>query len=100
EDQAWGGGHRLTLVAVALAGVASTSSGEGVERSCCSVSRVTSAPTRPASAVDEIATDFFDRAVQNSPMEATYLGIPIRQDELDDLSPAGLEEDSALRQET
>lgn len=71
-----------------------------MEGSCCSVSRVTSAPTRPASAVDEIATDFFNRAVQNSPMEATYLGIPIRQDELDDLSPAGLEEDSALRKET
>ena len=33
-------------------------------------------------------------------MEATYLGIPIRQDELDDLSPAGLAEGSALRRET
>ncbi len=59
-----------------------------------------SAPPRQTTAVDAIATDFYEKTVQNSPVYATYLGVPSRQDELDDLSPAGLEADSVLRRET
>ena len=59
-----------------------------------------SATPRQSTAVDAIATDFYEKTVQNSPLYATYLGVPVRQDELDDLSPAGLAEDSTLRRET
>jgi len=61
---------------------------------------VTTAKSRPTSAVDAIANDYFTAAVEQSPTTATYLGIPTRQDELDDLSPAGLEEQARLHRET
>ena len=47
--------------------------------------------------VDAIATDYFTERVELSPMEATYLGVPGRDDELDDLSPAGFAAQSELR---
>ncbi|MDO5502427.1 MAG: DUF885 domain-containing protein [Actinomycetia bacterium] len=56
--------------------------------------------SRPVSAVDDIANDYFDALVEQSPTTATYLGIPTRQDELDDVSPAGLEAQAALHRET
>ena len=62
--------------------------------------RPTTAPARagvtPASdtartptAVDSIAERHFDAVLQHSPIEATYLGVDVRQDQLDDFSPAG-----------
>ena len=56
--------------------------------------------TRPSSAVDDIANDYFNAVVEQSPTTATYLGIPLRQDELDDVSPAGLEAQARLHRET
>ena len=49
------------------------------------------APTsaRTPTAVDAIAERHFDAVMQLSPIEATYLGVDVRQDELDDFSPAG-----------
>ncbi len=47
--------------------------------------------------VDRIAERFFDAFVELSPINATYLGVPGREDELDDLSPAGLAAHSELR---
>jgi len=61
---------------------------------------VTTANSRPTSAVDDIANDYFNAAVELSPTMATYLGIPTRQDELDDVSPAGLEAQVSLHRET
>lgn len=53
----------------------------------------TSAPTptspRTPTAVDAIAEQHFDAVMLNSPMEATSLGVDVRQDELDDFSPEG-----------
>lgn len=48
----------------------------------------TTAPRTPT-AVDGIAERHFDAVLANSPIEATYLGVDVRQDELDDFSPAG-----------
>ena len=61
---------------------------------------MTTANSRPTSAVDDIANDYFNAAVELSPTMATYLGIPTRQDELDDVSPAGLEAQVSLHRET
>jgi uncharacterized protein (DUF885 family) len=48
------------------------------------------APTsRPQSEVDRIAERYFDAAVALSPINATYLGVPGGEEDLDDLSPAG-----------
>ncbi|KGN36896.1 DUF885 domain-containing protein [Knoellia subterranea] len=44
---------------------------------------------RTPTAIDAIAERHFDATMQLSPIEATYLGVPVRQDEYDDLSPAG-----------
>lgn len=57
------------------------------------------APRTPT-AVDQIANDYFDAFLQLSPLEATGIGVPIRQDEYDDLSPAGLEQKTQLARET
>ncbi|MDV3221432.1 DUF885 domain-containing protein [Intrasporangium sp.] len=57
-------------------------------------------PTRPQSEVDRIAESYFDAMVALSPIEATYLGVPGREEELDDLSPAGLAAHSDLRRAT
>jgi uncharacterized protein (DUF885 family) len=62
-----------------------------------SSSTSTDAPTRPQTDVDRIAETYFDAAVALSPIHATYLGVPGRDEELDDLSPAGLAAHSDLR---
>ena len=63
------------------------------------VRRVTDSPTtaqleaateaRTPTAVDAVAEAHFDAVMESSPIEATYLGVDVRQDELDDLSPQG-----------
>lgn len=60
--------------------------------------RATSA--RPATAIDAIAESYVDSFVSLSPMEATYYGIAGHDADLDDLSPDGLAEHSALRRST
>ena len=57
-------------------------------------------PVRPTTAVDALADRYVDAATRLSPLEATYIGIPGFDDQMDDLSPAGLAEVSALRQRT
>jgi uncharacterized protein (DUF885 family) len=52
---------------------------------------------RPTTDVDQIANDYLDALVELSPITATYLGIPGRDDELDDFSPSGYAAQSALR---
>jgi len=47
------------------------------------------APARTPTAVDGVAESHFDAVMENSPIEATYLGVDVRQDELDDFSPQG-----------
>ncbi|KRE43756.1 DUF885 domain-containing protein [Knoellia sp. Soil729] len=62
----------------------------------------TSAPTsvRTPTAVDAIAERHFDAVVHHSPIEATYLGIDVRQDELDDFSPEGYDARAELARTT
>ncbi|MCA0335757.1 MAG: DUF885 domain-containing protein [Actinobacteria bacterium] len=60
----------------------------------------TQTQTRQPSAVDAIAEAHFAAAVALSPMEATYLGVPGHDTELDDLSPAGYEAHAALARQT
>ena len=56
------------------------------------------APTsRPQTEVDRIAERYFDAAVALSPINATYLGVPGGEEDLDDLSPAGNAAASQLR---
>ncbi|MDN5797172.1 MAG: DUF885 domain-containing protein [Intrasporangium sp.] len=55
---------------------------------------------RPQTTVDRIAERYFDRLVELSPIGATYLGIPGHDEDLDDLSPAGLAAQSELRRRT
>ena len=52
---------------------------------------------RPHTDVDRIAEKYFEAFVELSPINATYLGVPGREDELDDLSPAGIAAHSDLR---
>lgn len=47
----------------------------------------------PHTEVDQVADRYYDDIVEASPIFATELGLDIRQDEYDDLSPAGLEAD-------
>ena len=47
------------------------------------------ATVRTPTAVDFIAEQHFDAVLEHSPIEATYLGVDVRQGELDDLSPEG-----------
>ncbi|WP_353950884.1 DUF885 domain-containing protein [Knoellia sp. S7-12] len=56
-----------------------------------SATGTTPAPTtaRASTAVDAIAEQHFDAVMARSPIEATYLGVDVRQDELDDFSPEG-----------
>ena len=49
----------------------------------------TTASTRQPTAVDAVADAHFDAVVASSPMEATYLGVPGGETEIDDLSPDG-----------
>lgn len=55
---------------------------------------------RAQTEIDRIAEAYLDASVELSPIEATYLGVPGREDALDDLSPAGLEAASTLRRRT
>lgn len=57
-------------------------------------------PTRQPSAVDEIAEAHFRAALALSPIEATYLGVPGHDTEIDDLSPAGFAAHEALARDT
>lgn len=56
--------------------------------------------TRRQTDVDRIAETYFDAMVELSPISATYLGVPGRENELDDLSPAGHAAQSQLRRRT
>ena len=61
----------------------------------------TEAPTtRRQTDVDRLAEKYLDALVELSPIQATYLGVPGREDELDDLSPAGHAAHSDLRRAT
>ncbi len=63
----------------------------------------TTTPTpssRPQTEVDRIAERYFDASVELSPIAATYLGVPGHDEDLDDLSPAGLAAQSELRRRT
>jgi len=60
-----------------------------------------SAPdARPTTDVDRIADDYLDALVELSPITATSLGIPGRDEDLDDFSPAGYAAFSDLRRTT
>ena len=48
-----------------------------------------STSSRQPTAVDAVADAHFDAVVASSPMEATHLGVPGGESELDDLSPDG-----------
>ena len=73
---------------------------------CATFDRVTTdlsgarAPTRQPTPVDAVADAYFDAVVALSPIAATYAGIPGHDEELDDLSPAGIAAHSHLRQAT
>ncbi len=58
-----------------------------------------SSPRTPT-AVDAIADHHFDRSIELSPIAATYLGVPGRERELDDFSPAGTQAHAALAVDT
>ncbi|MDN5789860.1 MAG: DUF885 domain-containing protein [Micrococcales bacterium] len=49
---------------------------------------------------DRIADRYFDAMIDLSPIAATTLGVPGRDADLDDLSPAGLADHSTLRRDT
>lgn len=55
---------------------------------------------RTPTAIDRIADEHFDAFLQLSPLEATGLGIPIRQDEYDDHSPSGIQAKTDLARQT
>ena len=59
-------------------------------------------PTTPRqpTAVDAVAEAHFDAVVAASPMEATYLGVPGRETELDDLSPDGYAHHAQVARDT
>ena len=55
---------------------------------------------RRPTAVDAIAEDHFDAVVAASPIEATYLGVPGHDAEIDDLSPDGYAHHAQLARDT
>ncbi len=57
-------------------------------------------PVRPPTEVDAIADRYFDAVVALSPIEATFLGVPGHEDELDDLSQAGVDAHADLARTT
>jgi uncharacterized protein (DUF885 family) len=59
-------------------------------------------PTTPRqpTAVDAVAEAHFDAVVAASPMEATYLGVPGGETELDDLSPDGYAHHAQVARDT
>ena len=56
--------------------------------------------TRHATPIDSLADHHFDATVALSPMTMTWLGIDERQDEYDDMSPAGLDAVDAINRAT
>ncbi|MEO6019138.1 MAG: DUF885 domain-containing protein [Knoellia sp.] len=57
-------------------------------------------PVRTPSPVDAVAERHFDAVLHHSPIEATYLGVDVRQDELDDFSPQGYDARAELARTT
>ncbi len=55
---------------------------------------------RQPTAVDAVADAHFDAVIALSPIEATYLGVPGRDHELDDLSPEGYAAHAELARDT
>ncbi|MGO4603830.1 DUF885 domain-containing protein [Terrabacter sp. 2YAF2] len=55
---------------------------------------------RPRTDVDRIAETYFEAAVALSPINATFLGVPGGEEDLDDLSPAGNAAAAELRRAT
>ena len=64
------------------------------------VTETTAQTARPQTDVDRIAERYFDAVVDLSPISATYLGVPGRDEDLDDLSPAGNAAHATLREAT
>ena len=67
-----------------------------------SVPRVTAptSTTRQPTAVDAVADAHFDAVVAASPIEATHLGVPGAESELDDLSPDGYAHHAQIARDT
>lgn len=61
---------------------------------------VTTEQSRPQTEIDRIAEAHFDAEIALSPIEATYLGIPGHDEDLDDLSPEGFAAASHVRRQT
>ncbi|MET0468412.1 MAG: DUF885 domain-containing protein [Aeromicrobium sp.] len=55
---------------------------------------------RPRTDADRVADEYFDSAIALSPIMATTAGIPGHEEDLDDVSPAGLAALSELRRRT
>ncbi|WP_457972090.1 DUF885 domain-containing protein [Arthrobacter sp. D1-17] len=60
----------------------------------------TTAPGRPRTAIDTVAEAYTDTLVRLNPSFATILGVPGHDTELQDFSPAGVEEFAAAARET
>ena len=73
--------------------------GTGCSGSVHGVTEPTAEPRTPT-AVDAVADAYFDAAIDASPIEATYLGVPGRDAELDDLSPDGFAHHADLARQT
>ncbi|HSF98592.1 MAG TPA: DUF885 domain-containing protein [Ornithinibacter sp.] len=56
--------------------------------------------SRQTTAVDAVADAHFEAVIASSPIEATYLGVPGRDAELDDLSPDGFARHADLARDT
>ena len=57
-------------------------------------------PSRRPTAIDAVAEDYVDAVVEASPLEATHLGIPGHDHEVDDLSPDGYAHHAELARAT
>jgi uncharacterized protein (DUF885 family) len=64
------------------------------------VTSETSAPARPKTAIDAVADAYTDTLIRLNPSFATILGVPGRDTEFQDFSPAGIEEFAAAARET
>jgi len=71
-----------------------------VTHDATSTATSSAATTRTPTAVDAVAEAYFDAVIALSPIEATYLGVPSGQTELDDLSPDGYRARVDLDRET
>ena len=64
------------------------------------ISRLVMTQTRTPTATDRLAEQYFAAEITQSPLLATYLGLPEGQDRYDDLSPAGLAAGAELAERT